>query len=234
MLSEQEKLGQGFGSAKKALSHPEAKGSGAEDAWITVIRDFLPKRYAVGKAFIVDADGNASGQIDIVIHDRQYCPLFFEYGGHLYLPAESVYGVFEVKPELNKSNIDYAAEKIESVRALRRTSAPIPHAGGEFDSRDPFPILGGILAATSGWEDPLGETFEKAITDAPAELQLGCTPTEGSFVVSWQHGTPAFTKSEPEGSLMFFLTELFSKLRAVATVPAIDLEEYAKHLTQPS
>ena len=46
----------------------------------------------------------------------------------MYIPAESVYAVFEVKQDV-KGYIDYAAQKVESVRRLKRTSIEMVASG---------------------------------------------------------------------------------------------------------
>jgi hypothetical protein len=113
--------------------HPDAKGDVGEVNWHAVLDGrhdrggFLPGRYAVSSAFVLDADGETSDQIDLVIHDAHFCPLLFEHAGHRYVPSESVYAVVEVKPELNRDYVLYAAKKTASVRAIRRTSVPIIH-----------------------------------------------------------------------------------------------------------
>ena len=78
-----------------------------------------------------------------------------------------------LKPEFNAANVAYAAEKAESVRRLRRTSAPIPHAGGKFDPIVPPPILAGILTLDSEWKPAFGKPFAEYISD------LGDTPGLG-------------------------------------------------------
>lgn len=82
------------------------------------------------KAFVVDSEGHFSEQIDIVVYDRQYSPFIFTFNDQLFIPAESVYAVFEAKQELSADIIRYAQNKATSVRRLKRTSLPIPHAGG--------------------------------------------------------------------------------------------------------
>jgi hypothetical protein len=62
---------------------------------------YLPKRYQVATAHVVDSEGNFSDQIDVVVFDRQYSPFIFSYQGQTIIPAESVYGVFEAKQTLN-------------------------------------------------------------------------------------------------------------------------------------
>ncbi len=224
--------------AADVFSHPGSKGDVGELNWHAVLdgrhedKGFLPGRYAVSSAFVVDADGATSDQIDLVIHDAHFCPLLFEHAGNRYIPAESVYAVFEVKPELTRDYILYAAEKAASVRTLRRTSVPIVHAGGEFAPREPFEILAGVLAKRSGWSPPLGDSLATALTDANSQgrLDLGATVESGAFEVSYRDASPNLTISDPDAGLMFFLTRLYTRLQQLGTVTAIDLAEYGRRL----
>jgi uncharacterized protein DUF6602 len=219
--------------------HPDAKGEVAEVNWEAVLdgrhgsAGFLPSRYAVSKAYVIDAEGNRSEQIDLVIHDAHFCPLLFEQAGNRYIPAESVYAVFEVKPELTRENVLYAAKKAASVRALRRTSVPIVHAGGTYEPRAPFEILAGILTTRSGWSPPLGDPLVEALrdTDAAGRLDLGAVAEAGSFEASHpEEGGVQLTRSEPEGGLIFFLTRLYTRLQQLGTVTAVDLSAYSRPL----
>lgn len=226
-------------AASSAHWHPGAKGDVGEVNWDAALdgrhdrEGFLPGRYAVSSAYVIDADGNRSDQIDLVIHDAHFCPLLFEQAGHRYIPAESVYAVFEVKPELTRQYILYAAEKAASVRSLRRTSVPIVHAGGTFKPRKPFEILGGILATRSGWSPPFGRAFEKALQecDPAGRLDIGAVAEHGAFEVLYDDGKPpTVTTSEPETGLMFFLTRLYTRLQQLGTVGAVDLSAYSRPL----
>ena len=49
--------------------HPDAKGDTGELSWVTMLRDFLPSRYSVDKAFAVSVDQAVSKQLDLVIYD---------------------------------------------------------------------------------------------------------------------------------------------------------------------
>ena len=125
---------------RKFITHPGSKGDALENAWIDWLRTYLPSRYSVDKAIVIDSEGNTSHQIDIVIYDNLYTPFMFSQNGFHYIPAEGVYAVFEVKPDIQgtsagKSHIEYAAEKIESVRALNRTSTNMINSGRKFDPR---------------------------------------------------------------------------------------------------
>jgi hypothetical protein len=226
-------------AASSAHWHPGAKGDVGEVNWEAALdgrhgrEGFLPGRYAVSSAFVIDADGNRSDQIDLVIHDAHFCPLLFEDAGHRYIPTESVYGVFEIKPKLTRDHVLYAAEKVASVRRLRRTSVTIVHAGGTFKPREPFEILGGILTTRSGWTLPFGDAFEKALKDVEpgGRLQIGAAAEHGAFEVHYTDaGEASVTISEPDGALMFFLTRLYTRLQQLGTVGAVDLSAYAQPL----
>ena len=79
------------------LNHPTDKGDNAEDSWVSWFNEYFPKRYNAAKATIIDSRGAVSNQIDVVLYDAQYSYLAFNNNGILYVPAESVYAVFEVK-----------------------------------------------------------------------------------------------------------------------------------------
>jgi hypothetical protein len=237
LLQKQEQLAARLGAAD-VLAHPVAKGDVAELNWQAALDGrhgadgFLPGRYAVSGAFIIDADGRRSDQIDLVIHDAHFCPLFFEAGDHRFIPAESVYAVFEIKQELNRENVLYASAKAASVRALRRTSVPIVHAGGTFEPRRPFEIIGGILATRSGWSPPFGNPLAEALAELEPDgrLDFGAAAEHGAFEVSYEGGAPELSVGEAGAGLMFFLTHLYTRLQQLGTVTAIDLAAYARGL----
>ena len=143
-----------------ALEHPVDRGDNAEESWRKWLSRYLPNRYKVNKATIIDSNDHTSQQIDAVVYDAQYSYLAFEEHGILYLPAESVYAVFEIKQTLNKDHLEYAADKAASVRNLYRTSAPIPHAGGVYPPRPLLPILSGILTTKCDWVPAFGNGFK--------------------------------------------------------------------------
>lgn len=219
---------------REAFEHPLAIGDSAEIDWEGALRSFLPKRYAVNRAFVMDAHGATSEQIDLVIHDAHFCPLLFEHGGHRYIPAESVYAAFEIKQKLDRNLILYAADKAATVRRLHRTNLPITHAGGEFPPRPLFRILAGILAYKSDWSPPFGGPFRSALADGPepGRLDLGCAAVHGGFAATYAANGVAVETSGPDGSLMFFLLRLFASLQQLGSVPAIDLAAYSASLKE--
>lgn len=132
-----------------AVGHPPGRGEAAEEEWIKLLQDHLPHRYQADRAVVIDAHGGCSDQIDVVIYDRQFSPLLYNRSQQRIIPAESVYAALEVKQNLNKEHIQYAAAKAASVRRLQRSRGQIWHLNGKDDSRELKPILAGILCFES-------------------------------------------------------------------------------------
>jgi hypothetical protein len=222
---------QSLATVRRAFGHPVAKGDASERVWLELFDTYLPKRYEAVRAHVVDSRGRFSQQMDIVIRDRQYSPFIFNYQGQLVVPAESVYAVFEAKQSIDAEEVAYAQAKTATVRALHRTSLPIPHAGGVYSPKPLAPILAGIVTFQSEWSPPLGEPLVRALaTDDPLRrLDLGCVAAHGTFSLS-QDGTYAVTDGRKPATA--FLFDLIARLQACATVPMIDVAAYAEWLVE--
>ncbi|MBK8598535.1 MAG: hypothetical protein IPN83_23750 [Holophagales bacterium] len=206
---------------RKTIPHAPTKGAVTESRWLDLLRTYLPKRYQVERAFVVDSTGAMSEQLDIVIFDQQYCPFLLKQDEAIYVPAESVYAVFESKQEMTAKELKYAGQKVGSVRRLHRTSVPIPHAGGTFPPKPPGPIISGFLALDTRWVDVFGAPFKRAI--GASGLDLVCVLKHGRF----DAGTPAAVVGERDALLFFFL-RLLARLQAGGTVVAMEFPAYEK------
>lgn len=218
-------------TSRSSINHPGTKGDATETNWISMLEKYLPKRYQVSKAFVIDSKGGISQQQDIVIYDRQYSPFLFNHVGALYIPAESVYAVLEVKQNLSAGHVKYAGEKIKSVRDLYRTNAAITHAGGKIDKpRELFPILGGLLTLESDWSPAFGDAFTASLKTLPAEgrINIGCSLKNGSYSIAYNAaGEPIAEIKDGDVVLLSFFLQLLSELQSLGTAPAIDIVAYA-------
>jgi hypothetical protein len=232
----QERLLAELNASRNVMSHPGAKGDGTEASWLNIFQKHLPYRYQADDAFVIDHHGRMSDQIDIVIYDRQYTPILYNFTGQRTIPAESVYAVLEVKQSLNKEQVEYAGGKVASVRRLERTNAPIYHAGGIIHNpRNPPRILGGVLTtSSSGWNPVFGDPFKSAIASLKEDemLDIGCVMDSGSFVVEYEQGieTKDSIVLNEEYQLAFFFFKLLESLQKMGTVPAIDYQCYTSAL----
>ena len=142
------------------------------------------------------------------------------------MPAEAVYGVFEVKPTINKGYLEYAAEKAESVRVLERTSVPITHVGGEPIVKELFPIISGIIATDVEWVEGFNSKAflenHKSLTENKI-LDCGLAVSGGCFDLC----EGALTIGPKNNSLAYFIFRLLQKLNKLGTTPAVDWNKYA-------
>jgi hypothetical protein len=239
------------------IYHPGSKGDSLENAWIEWLRKYLPNRYSVDKAIVIDHEGNTSQQIDIVIYDNWFTPFIFNQNGFYYIPAEGVYAVFEVKPDIQgnvgkKSYIEYAGEKIESVRVLKREAAKFVNGGNICNPRALTKILGGILCSTNSFSKK--DTIEKHLKSLTGlkTIDLGCIADYGSFYVDYtpneeitEVGQKAYLDfysnrkfedlyfSDKEHSFITFFMQLTRYLQqAIGTIPAIDLNAYLNSIEE--
>lgn len=193
-------------SDSEVVDHPTDMGDISEKNWIQLFKKYLPKRYKTAKAIIFDSQGNKSDQIDLVLYDAQYSYMAFNRKGILYIPAESVYAVFEIKQTLNRKHMKYAGDKARSVRKLHRTSAAIPHAGGVYPPKPLHRIIAGILTTRVGedWSVPFGDPFKRCLNEYNAKQQIdcGCVLKAGSF--SFDYDSEILKTSTKEESLVYF------------------------------
>ena len=215
-------------AVRETIAHPGTMGDGSEAVWLELLGKYLPERYSVAKAFVVDSRDAMSQQIDVVVFDRQYTPFIFVIEGQKFIPAESVYAVFEAKQSVNAAMIRYAKEKVASVRALHRTSLPIPHAGGTYPPKPPIPILGGVLSFDSDWSPKMGKPMLDVLEEdhCAGPLDLGCVAAHGHFVRE-SEGFQFHTETKPATAFLF---KLISMLQFSGTVPMIDIDAYAEWL----
>ena len=212
------------------IVHDGDRGEVNEQYFIDVLRHYLPNRYTVHKAAILDSEGQVSDSIDVVVHDRQYTPTLLDSESHRYVPAEAVYAIFECKPKIDKGYLEYAASKAESVRRLKRTSVPIRHAGGEYPAKPHFNIIAGILAIDVGWKEGFAASFEDCHSRLTGAQRLDCGLSVDGHAFDTFQASGGYTYCKSENALVFFLFRLLNQLQSLGTVPAIDWNAYASQL----
>jgi hypothetical protein len=223
-----------FLAIRDVTSHPTTRGDQGEADWVGLIRNFLPTRYAVGPIFAVDHHGNMSEQIDVAVYDTHFSPQWFgTAAGVRLVPVESVYAVFEVKPEFSGKYLRAARQKVASARKLERTSQAVVHKGGTFTAEDIQlkPIIGGILTTRPKLKDPIAKLKETQPTSGgDGFLNIGIcldgfafdyTPTIEGDSVQIELET-----REGGDQLIHFAIRLFKQLQTVGSVPAVDMTMY--------
>jgi hypothetical protein len=207
------------------LSHPVTKGEHCESAWIDFFRSFLPSKYAVDKGFVFDSKGKVSEQIDIIIYDSLYAPLIFGTdAGEKFITAESVYAVFDSKPEINKDTLEYTDKKIKSVTSLYRSSRGFLNGGNVCKARELTKIIGGILAIDS---ISLDSIKDYAVTYT--NIDTGCAIKKHSFLVNRDkdRNFKSIDSSNNDEIVLAFFYIILDELYQLGTVAGIDIRDYA-------
>lgn len=216
--------------AAASVTHDGKFGEVTERHFITILRRYLPFRYQVDSAIVIDNRGRTSDQIDVVIYDRHFTPTLLDQEDHRYVPAEAVHAVFELKPTINKKFLSYAADKAASVRTLERTSIGFNTATGKSSPKPLFPIVAGIIAPRAEWSTGLrAPAFKRTIQSLRGSRQLDCVLAleAGSYDRFGSEGGQHYGGAA--NCLIAFLFRLLSELQSQATVPAVAWDAYAKN-----
>ncbi len=118
-----EELVRNFDYASNATT-PVLVGSAKEKEVIRKLELLLPNSVAIGSGCIIDSYGNTSKQMDIVIYEKEFCPIFSINSSPetTYYPCEGVIAVGEVKSSLSTKELKNIFDKSKSVKKLVRYS----------------------------------------------------------------------------------------------------------------
>ena len=110
-----------FDEARAATS-PSAVGDAMEYPVRNQLEQILPRGIAVGSGFVIDSNGGTSLQTDVVLYEKDICPVFTinDTPGTTYYPCEGVVAVGQVKSILSKQFLKDEFRKIASVKQLQR------------------------------------------------------------------------------------------------------------------
>ena len=103
---------------------PGLKGNIREQAVRSKLEAILPGGVGVGTGCVIDCEGRASAQIDVVLYEREFCPVFQISEDVNYYPCESVIAVGEIKTTIGKKELRDIYQKVASVRGLNRFAKP--------------------------------------------------------------------------------------------------------------
>ena len=123
-----------FDEARAATS-PSTVGAAMEQPVREQLEQILPRGIAVGSGFVIDSNGGTSRQIDVVLYEKDICPVFSinNTPETTYYPCEGVIAVGEIKGALDRQSLGDSFRKIASVKRLQRHvvhhPVPVPTTG---------------------------------------------------------------------------------------------------------
>lgn len=103
------------------LSHPGEFGTYREAIVRDFLLSFLPQRLAIDSGFVVNALGETSGQIDLVIYDPSLTPPLESKNRQKFFPVETVIAAGEVRSDIDRAQFADALIRISRIKAMRST-----------------------------------------------------------------------------------------------------------------
>jgi hypothetical protein len=227
-----------FGRRTTALEQRLDRGEAREGVVRGFLRDWLPKKYAVGNGEVIGPDGQRSRQMDIVVYDELNSPLIFRQADSPQVyPIESVYGVIQVKSRLTPSELTDSLHNVRSCIEIPRQPTSIDFGGAIIEGNyRPFSAVFGFSGPVD--PDPLltawaTDVLTHDLTHAPSiacVLEAGCfmygSPEGGWSVVPGDSAHPIWVDAAEDSLMMFFLA-ITSWMSNAAFLTTPDLIAYA-------
>lgn len=236
-------------SVQDYLRHPSS-GINAENYFRDLLRQYLPRKFAVESGFVVNASGERSDFIDILIVDCQHIPPLSAEPHFKIFAAEAVVAAIEVTlapkafvrkgaSQGNAPKLEDDALKLARVRQIARersyiTSVAVKGSAGislENVSVN-FELSPRAFLITCGDEWAKSETYEKHLLAALNSASDRHEHVWLNAVLSMQHGMfhfKPFTTFEYEcrqqNALLEFLLFVNNAISSYHTYP-IDLQRY--------
>ena len=242
-------LGARLSASKKYLRHP-ATGISAEGYVKDLLREYLPHRYAVETGFIINATGERSPHLDIIVADTFHVPPLCSEPNYKVFAAESVCAVIEVTTsprgkEKGTPKFEKDIIKLSRVRALCGTREYIDVQPVLINKKVrmvplTFTLKGSprCFLVTSGDEWKSANTYERNLVAALRRVNARGTPAWGNASLRLEHGLLTFQADTAyecrwatNKALLRFL--LFLN-QCVATFPTfkVNIKRYARVLPE--
>lgn len=212
-----------------------------------ILRDFLrlavPARLDLGTGFLINAVGNISTQVDIVVYDNSAVPRVESTEHQRFFPVEGVCAIGEVKSRLTKATLRDAMNKLARAKAtadyvssiipIRRDPAikdrPFSRENLPYDQMLSFLVCEGfdfdpstLASEVGGWYDPSIKEHHKHnfILSVENGLLLYVDRNKKSWIYPPSPHLPAknrFISVQPQDNTHFYL---FSAQMHAATTSA--------------
>jgi len=104
-------------------SHPGIVGTCRENVLKDFLSAYLPSRFRIESGIVIDALGGRSKQMDVVIYEANYTPVFEIAGRQRFYPCETVVAVGQVKTDVgSRAVMQECLDNISSAKRLDRSN----------------------------------------------------------------------------------------------------------------
>ena len=207
--------------------HLWERGLRNEEILIEFLREHLPARFGVSRGEIMDSKGGVARQIDVVLYDAHFSPVFIRTDSSRVFASECVYGVIEVKANLHTAELDRALAVLSSVKELDRSAVVEMHGGHRQyhgPKGNPPPFAAVFALESVNLRNTLMPELELRLANLPGDRWLDCVCVLGeSLVYQFQHlrtrdgrelvrptvlcegAQPGFYESKEDSLFLFYL-----------------------------
>lgn len=140
-----------FTKIRETMPHHGTAGTETENVLNKFLNNHLPRRFAAATGLAIDAEDNISQQFDTLIYDADNNPVYRAGENFVaqILPSDSIAAAIETKSNLNKEELRDAAEKIASIKKLKRSPISNQDQQVNFSNFISITCLGVVFAYTS-------------------------------------------------------------------------------------
>lgn len=170
MKSHQNALSAKLDLIRAALKHSGQKGFSAENAVASLLRDILPERIGISEGIVISSEGYVSPQVDLILYDQISAPIFFKTSSTKAIPIEYVYGLVEVKMDVDSQRILKATSDFHEIRSQpkhftrdRGSEWVYRYAGQTFTSP---PISAFLVCFQTSSIESCWSTFENSVKES--------------------------------------------------------------------
>jgi hypothetical protein len=153
-------------SSISGLQQPLVKGRLRELLVDQLLQPMLPPALGIGNGIIVDSEGGSSGEIDIVIFNRDILPplLFSERDG--IFPVEACLYAVEIKSMLRVSHLEETLSKFDKIQRLKRLEGANP--------TEPIGTVFAFASDVGGSDDDILRRCDDLDPSVPPLIRVGC------------------------------------------------------------
>ncbi|MFX4155604.1 DUF6602 domain-containing protein [Aliarcobacter butzleri] len=250
-----------FSKASRATT-PVLVGTARENEIRLKLEKLLPSKVAIATGCIIDSYGNTSTQTDVILYERDQCPVFSinDTPEATYVPCEGVVAIGEIKSTLTTADLKDSINKIKRVKELQRysnnnlcwrkygsTMALEGTPSEKFDqiNKTKDQIYGFILCQKFGLKiDTLLDNYKELLNNVDDHLSP-------NMIISLEDGIIIFMDKKnnktcenkvssdaiyffkhPEGEFQYLLTKLNQVINTGRTTEVLPYERYILKNTQ--
>ena len=197
----------------------------------------LPEKVSVSTGCVIDSHGSTSNQADVIIHERDNCPVFSINGAAeaTYIPCEGVVAVGEIKSTLNTKELTDSVSKLRKIKGLHRAlrdstcfrqyGTSLVMQGADVEAYDPVNKIwdqtyGFVLCQSFGLsQETLAKNYAKLCSEAAPHLAPSMVVSLSDGIMMFADQTGALLRNamgakhvaffrHPGGDFQYLLSEI--------------------------